>query len=93
MSTSSLILIENDKGDSMNSVYKCTVIILLAQKLPTGLVYRDILLALAVGNMALDLRHTRAYPEVSGLAAWSENCKWYGSLTLGAVLWLFCESV
>jgi hypothetical protein len=33
------------------------------------------------------------YPKVSGLAAWSENCKWYSSLLLGAVLSLFCESV
>jgi hypothetical protein len=37
--------------------------------------------------------HTRVYPEVSGLAAWSENCKWYSSLPLGAVVSLFCESV
>jgi len=29
----------------------------------------------------------RVYPEVSGLAAWSENCKWYSSLPLGA---LYC---
>jgi hypothetical protein len=33
------------------------------------------------------------YQKVSGLAAWSENCKWYGSLPLGAVVSLFCESV
>jgi hypothetical protein len=33
------------------------------------------------------------YPKVSGLAAWSENCKWYGSLPLGAVVSLFCESL
>jgi hypothetical protein len=26
------------------------------------------------------------YPKVSGLAAWSENCKWYSSLPLGAVV-------
>jgi hypothetical protein len=38
--------------------------------------------------------HTRAYPKVSGRTAWSENCKWYGSLPLlGAVVSLFCESV
>jgi hypothetical protein len=36
---------------------------------------------------------TRVYPKVSGLAAWSENCKWYSSLPLGAVVSLFCESV
>jgi hypothetical protein len=29
--------------------------------------------------------HTRVYPKVSGLAAWSENCEWYSSLPLGAV--------
>jgi hypothetical protein len=29
------------------------------------------------------------YPKVSGLAAWSENCKWYNSLPLGAVVSLF----
>jgi len=33
----------------------------------------------------LNLRTTRLYPKVSGLAAWSENCKWYSSLPLGAV--------
>jgi hypothetical protein len=27
------------------------------------------------------------------LAAWSENCKWYSSLPLGAVVSLFCVSV
>jgi hypothetical protein len=36
---------------------------------------------------------TRVYPKVSGLAAWSENCKWYSSLPLGAVVSLFSESV
>jgi hypothetical protein len=33
----------------------------------------------------------RVYPKVSGLAAWSENCKWHSSLPLGAVVSLFCE--
>jgi hypothetical protein len=37
--------------------------------------------------------HLNMYPEVSGLAAWSGNCKWYSSLPLGAVVSLFCESV
>jgi hypothetical protein len=37
--------------------------------------------------------HMRVYPEVSGLAAWSENCKWYCSLPLSAVVSLFCELV
>jgi hypothetical protein len=36
---------------------------------------------------------TRVYPKVSGLAAWSENCKWYSSLPLGTLVSLFCESV
>jgi hypothetical protein len=30
--------------------------------------------------------NTRVYPKVSGLAAWNENCKWYNSLPLGAVV-------
>jgi hypothetical protein len=33
------------------------------------------------------------HPKVSGLAAWSENFKWYSSLPLGAVVSLFYESV
>jgi len=37
--------------------------------------------------------YTRVYPKVSGLAAWSENCKWYSSLPLHTVVSLFCESV
>jgi hypothetical protein len=28
----------------------------------------------------------RVYPKVSGLAAWSENCKWYSSLPVDAVV-------
>jgi hypothetical protein len=36
---------------------------------------------------------TRLYPKVSGLAAWSENCKFYSPLPLGAVVSLFCELV
>jgi hypothetical protein len=36
---------------------------------------------------------TMVYPKVAGLAAWSENCKWHRSLSLGAVVSLFCESV
>jgi hypothetical protein len=31
--------------------------------------------------------------KIPGLAAWSENCKWYSSLTLDAVVSLFSESV
>jgi hypothetical protein len=37
--------------------------------------------------------NTGVYPKVSGLAAWSENWKWYSSLPLGTVISLFCESV
>jgi hypothetical protein len=37
--------------------------------------------------------HTRIYQKVSRLTAWSENCKWYSSLPLSAVVLLFCESV
>jgi hypothetical protein len=37
--------------------------------------------------------HTRMYPKVSGLAAWSENYNWYRFLTLAAVVSLFCESL
>jgi hypothetical protein len=37
--------------------------------------------------------HTRVYPKVSGLATWSENCKWYSPLPLDAVVSLFRESV
>jgi hypothetical protein len=36
---------------------------------------------------------TRVFPKVSGLAARSENCKWYSSLPLGAVVSLLSESV
>jgi hypothetical protein len=39
------------------------------------------------------MKNTRMYPKVSGLATWSENYKCYSSLPLGAVVWLFCESV
>jgi hypothetical protein len=37
------------------------------------------------------VRYTRVDPKVSGLAAWSENYKWYSSLPLSAVLSLFCS--
>jgi len=33
------------------------------------------------------------YPKVYGLATWSENCKLYSSLPLGAVVSLFSEPV
>jgi hypothetical protein len=38
-----------------------------------------------------DSLRTRVYPKVSGPANWSENCKWYSSLPLGAVVLLFRE--
>jgi hypothetical protein len=37
--------------------------------------------------------YTIVYPKFSGLAAWSENYKWYSSLPLDAVVSLFCQSV
>jgi hypothetical protein len=43
--------------------------------------------------LKLQLGITTVYPKVSGLAAWSEKCKWYSSLPRGADLSLFCESV
>jgi hypothetical protein len=46
-----------------------------------------------ISGLFEDDRYTRAYPKVSGPAASSENCKWYSSLELGAVISLFCESV
>jgi hypothetical protein len=36
--------------------------------------------------------YTSVYPKVSGLAAWSENCKWYSSLPLGAVFYRYFMS-
>jgi hypothetical protein len=42
---------------------------------------------------AFRFKHTRVYPEVSGLAFWSEYCKCYNSPPLSAVVSLFYESV
>jgi hypothetical protein len=36
---------------------------------------------------------TKVYPKVFGLATWSDDCKWYSSLPLGAVGSLFYESI
>jgi hypothetical protein len=47
----------------------------------------------ACSGRALARKLTRVYPKVSGLAAWSKNCKWYSSLPLDAVVSLFCKSV
>jgi hypothetical protein len=35
----------------------------------------------------------RLYLKVCGLPAWSENCKWYSYLPLGAAVSLFCVSL
>jgi len=38
-------------------------------------------------------QYRRVYTEVTGLASWSENCKWYSSLPLDAVVllfWVYC---
>jgi hypothetical protein len=46
---------------------------------------------LTARSPALYHRTTRVYPKVSGLAAWSENCKWYSSATRCsciAILWV-----
>jgi hypothetical protein len=76
--------------------YKVYFFVLLAQ---TGSVTHD----MGTGGLFTDadaavtdhrpIYNTRVYPKVSGLAAWSENCKRYSSLPLGAVVSLFCESV
>jgi hypothetical protein len=39
---------------------------------------------------ARQVEDTMVYPKVSGLAAWSGNCKWYSSLPVDAVVLLFC---
>jgi hypothetical protein len=46
-------------------------------------------------NIKIDLKEIYYEGEykISGLAAWSENCKWYRSLPLGAVVSPFCGSV
>jgi len=47
-----------------------------------------------ISCMVVDLKQLmRVCPKVSGLAFWCENCKWYSSLPLGAVISLLCESV
>jgi hypothetical protein len=43
-------------------------------------------------NLA-DVHKYEGVYKVSGLAAWSKNCKQYSSLPLGAGVSLFCESV
>jgi hypothetical protein len=45
-----------------------------------------------VGRLQGNKPPGRVRQKVSGLAAWSENCEWYSSLPLGAVISLFCES-
>jgi hypothetical protein len=58
--------------------------------------YTNSFKSLAPSGWCIKIKHvlyTGEYPKVSGLAACSENCKWYSSLPLGAVVSLFCESV
>jgi hypothetical protein len=57
------------------------------------LLFNDFVSTSVVSCNIESLEDARVYPKVSGLAAWSENCKWYSSLPLGAVVSLFCESV
>jgi L-ribulose-5-phosphate 3-epimerase UlaE len=38
-----------------------------------------------VSDHSIKEEYMRVYPKVPGLAAWSENCKWYSSLPVGAV--------
>jgi hypothetical protein len=38
------------------------------------------------GGLEVNTKYTGVYPKVSGLAAWSKNCKWYSSLPLGGVV-------
>jgi hypothetical protein len=46
-----------------------------------------------ISTILFVMPYTRVHPKVSGQGAWSQNCKWYSSLPLGAVVLLFCESV
>jgi hypothetical protein len=50
-------------------------------------------ITVVVENSYCNSRVTRVYPKISGLAAWKENCKWYSSLQVVAVVSLLCESV
>jgi hypothetical protein len=52
-----------------------------------------IIIIVVVVVVVVYVRNTTVYPKVSGLAYWSEKCKWYGCLPLGAVVPLFYESV
>jgi bacterioferritin-associated ferredoxin len=57
---------------------------LLSQKLASSFItWNDVFLTAV--TPAVMVLHTRVFPEVSGLAAWSENCKWYSSLPLDAM--------
>jgi hypothetical protein len=44
------------------------------------------------GGEINELLCTRVYPKVSELVAWNENCKWYSSLPLGAVIYRYFVS-
>jgi hypothetical protein len=75
----------------------CCVIWAEKDKGETAVANFKVLLQRSLGRMRDATEHysqdRRVYPKVSGLVAWSENCKWYSSLPLGAVVSLFCDSV
>jgi hypothetical protein len=50
-----------------------------------------VLYTIALAEVCVVKTCRKVYPKVSELAAWNENCKWYGSLLLSAVVSLFCE--
>jgi hypothetical protein len=61
---------------------------LIRDTLPAHLILPDSLV-----RTILSEKLTRLYPEVSGVTAWIDNCKWYSSLPLGAIVSLFYKSV
>jgi len=68
---------------------RCSIISLRPDMLKTPDTARNVHLSHELHKDAC----TRVYPKVSGLAAWSENYKWYSSLALHGVVSLFCELV
>jgi hypothetical protein len=62
-------------------------------KRKNGLPKTSHMAAISNASFVLQGYHMRVYPKVSGLAAWSQNCKQYSSLPLGAVASLFWESI
>jgi hypothetical protein len=49
----------------------------------------EIVIGKPEGKRPLERLRTRMYPKVSGLAAWSKNCRWYSFPPLGALVSLF----